>query len=53
MKEECQCGHQKECHLAHTLDKHGGMCEHCDCTCYTWMSFLWNDKEMKARGNKK
>ncbi len=49
MKEFCQCGCLKECHLPHTLDEHGGNCQHCDCKCYTWKDFLWTTKEAKEK----
>ena len=47
MKDLCECGHLKECHQAHTLDPKGGNCQHCKCEIFTWVSFLWTDKEMK------
>lgn len=38
--EVCQCGHSKGYHQPHSLDKHGGKCENCDCDCYTWKGFI-------------
>jgi hypothetical protein len=49
MKEMCECGHLKECHKSHVLDNHGGECQHCNCKIYTWISFLWTDKELKEK----
>ena len=49
MKDLCECGHLKECHLPHQLDMNGGKCSHCSCKIFTWVSFLWDDKELKAK----
>ena len=38
--EVCACGHSKGYHRPHRFDKHGGACEKCDCTIYTWMRFV-------------
>ena len=38
--EVCQCGHSKGYHRAHSFDVHGGNCEKCDCTIYTWKKFI-------------
>ena len=43
--EICGCGHLKECHNPHILDKHGGECSHCDCKIYTWNDFIWINKK--------
>ena len=38
--EVCKCGHSKPNHEAHALDKHGGKCEKCLCSLYTWEKFV-------------
>ena len=46
MRDLCKCGDLKECHLPHELDKNGGKCSHCDCKVFTWVGFLYTDKEL-------
>lgn len=38
--EICSCGHSKAYHCATNIDKHGGICEKCNCLLYTWKSFV-------------
>jgi DNA-nicking Smr family endonuclease len=38
--EICQCGHSKGYHTKTSLDIHGGSCEKCKCTLYTWLCFV-------------
>ncbi len=38
--EICQCGHSKGWHTATNLEGHGGSCEKCDCSLFTWKGFV-------------
>lgn len=45
--ESCSCGHSKDCHGIHQLDKHGANCNQCNCTIYTWSKFIFCEDLIK------